>query len=89
MVESCCLQVLVALLRHLSPHYACVVRVVLCLGGVSIFEEHILYVSIHGYAAGSIGVLVIIIPCKVYSCELSPFLFGCDIVVLIQDLEEM
>ena len=39
-----------------------------CLG-VSIFHEQLVYIYIHGYAAGSLGMLVIIIPCKVYSWE--------------------
>ena len=57
--------------------------------GMSIFEEHFLYVPIHGYTAGAIGVLVIVIPCKVCPCEFPPFPVGGDLVVLLQDLEEM
>ena len=48
-----------------------------------------MYVPIHGDAAGYIGVLVIVIPFKVYSCENISFPFGGDIVVLLQDIEEM
>ena len=57
--------------------------------GVSIFHEKLFYVSIHGYAAGSLSVLLIIIPSTVYSCKIPPLPVGCYLVVLIQDLEEM
>ena len=89
MVDSCLIQGSVVILLHMSTHDACVVRVVICLGGVSIFYDRLVYVSIHVYAAGSLGVLVIIIPCKVYSCGFFSFLFGYYLVVLLQDLEEM
>ena len=56
---------------------------------MSIFEEHFFNVPIHGYAAGLIGVLFIVIPCKVDSCEFPPFPVSGDLVVLLQDLEEM
>ena len=53
------------------------------------FYEKTIYVSIHGYAAGSLGVLVIIIICKVFSCKLFSFPVSCYLVVLLQDLEKM
>ena len=56
---------------------------------MSIFEEHFLNVPIHVDAAGSIDVPVVVIPCKVYSCESFSFPVGGDIVVLLQNLEEM
>ena len=56
---------------------------------MSILEDHIFYVSIRRDAAGYIGILVIIIPCEVYSCDFFSFLVSCDLVVLLQDLEEM
>ena len=57
--------------------------------GVSIFEENIFNVPIHGYAAGLIGVPVILIPCNVYSCDFPPFPVSGDIVVLLHSMEEM
>ena len=56
---------------------------------MSIFHEQLVYVYIHGYAAGSLEVLFIIIPFKVDSCKLLPLPVGCYLVVLLQDLEDM
>ena len=49
--DSCCLQGLIALLRHISPNDACVMRVVLCLGaGVHIWGA--LFVCTHSWICG-------------------------------------
>ena len=56
---------------------------------MSIFDEQLVYVSIHGYAAGSPGVLFSMIPFKVDPCKFLPFPVSCYIVVLLQDFEEM
>ena len=52
--------------------------------GVSFFDEQLVYVSIHGYVAGSIGVLFSVIPFKADPCKFLPFPVGCYLVVLIQ-----
>ena len=56
---------------------------------VSIFDEQLVYVYIHGYAAGSLGVLFSVITFKVDPCEFIPFPVGCYLVVMLQGFEEM
>ena len=56
---------------------------------MSIFEKTLFNVSIHGDAAGPIGVLGIIIPSEVDSCKFCPFPVYGDLVVLLKSLEEM
>ena len=57
--------------------------------GVSILEENICNVSIHGDAAGPIGVPEIIIPSKVDYCKFCAFPVCGDLVVLLASLEDM
>ena len=56
---------------------------------VSIFDEKLVFVSNHGYAAGSLGVLFSIIKFTVDPYKFLPFPVGCYLVVLLQDFEEM
>ena len=56
---------------------------------MSIFNEQFLYVSIIVYVAGSLGMMVTMIPGKVYSYETFPLPVTCYLVVIFQDLEEM
>ena len=56
---------------------------------MSIFEKHSCNVSIHGDAAGLIGLPDIIIPSKVDSCKFCAFPVYGDLVVLLKSLEEM
>ena len=57
--------------------------------GISIFEKDYCNVSIHGDAAGPIGVTGIIIPSEVDSCKFYVFPVYGDLVVLLESLEEM
>ena len=88
-MDSCLIQGSVVLWLHMSPHDVCAGIAVLFCSGVSIFHEQLVYLSIHGYAAGSLIVLFIIISFKFYSCVLSPFPVGCHLIVLLQDLKKM
>ena len=56
---------------------------------MSILEDNFGNVSVHGDAAGPIGVPGIIIPSKVDSCKYFPFPFCGDIVVLFESLQEI
>ena len=57
--------------------------------GVSIFDEHLVYVSFNGYVIGYPGLLFSIISFKVDPFKFLTFLVGCYLLVLIQDFEEM
>ena len=56
--------------------------------GVSILEKHSCNVSIHGDAAGPIGVPEIIIPSEVDYCKFCAFPVCGDLVVLLESLED-
>ena len=54
-----------------------------------IFDEKLVHVSIHGYAAGYPGVMFSIIPFKVDPCKFITFPVICYLVILLQDFEDM
>ena len=56
---------------------------------MSIFENNSCNVSIHGDAAGPIGVPGVIIPSEVDSCKFCAFPVCVDLIVLLESLEEM